>query len=199
MVNPQQGYGNWTKTVKKYAPIVDNIPLTYPKSNEDVKDIEMPFWRRITDPVWVERYLQLLVHLEKDERSHEMAMRSCNCFFINLFRNFGPVALEPWKKWVEEWCVHREARYQRVAISIWAAAMTCHNHWPAKEAFEIQKWCVKILHSAICKKLIFICLKFIYPNFYESFKGFYSLVGFLNLNLHYRFFQFVIFLIFQIP
>ena len=146
-----QGYGNWTKTVKKYSPITDSIPLTYPTSKDDVRDLEMPFWRRITDPVWVERYVLLLVHLEKDEKSHEMAMRSCNCFFINLFRNFGPEAFEPWKKWVEEWSCHREARYQRVAISLWAAAMTSHNHWPADQAFAIQRWCVKVLDSAIGK------------------------------------------------
>lgn len=40
-------------------------------------------------------------------------------------------------------------RHQRVAISLWAAAMTCHNHWPAREAFKIQKWCVEILDRAI--------------------------------------------------
>ena len=144
-----QGYGTWTKTIKRYAPIRDNVPLTYPLSDEDVREEEMPFWRRITDPAWVERYVHLLVHLEKDEKTHEVAMRSCNCFFINLFRNFGPRAFEPWKKWVEQWTCHREARYQRVAISLWAAAMTSHNHWPAREAYAIQRWCVEVLDKAI--------------------------------------------------
>ena len=58
-------------------------------------------------------------------------------------------AFDPWKKWVEDWSRHREARHQRVAISLWAAAMTCHNHWPARQAFKIQKWCVEILDRAI--------------------------------------------------
>ena len=76
-------------------------------------------------------------------------MKSAHCFFINLFRNFGPQAYEPWKKWVEQWVTHRESRYQRVAIALWGAVLVCHNHWPANEAFKIQKWAVQILDSAI--------------------------------------------------
>ena len=90
-----------------------------------------------------------LVHLEKSERHHTQQMKSAHCFFINLFRNFGPQAYEPWKKWVEQWVTHRESRYQRVAIALWGAALVCHNHWPANEAFKIQKWAVQILDSAI--------------------------------------------------
>ena len=70
-------------------------------------------------------------------------MKAANCFFINLFRNFGPRAFDPWKPWVEEWVTHRESRYQRVAIALWGAALVCHNHWPASEAFAIQNWAVK--------------------------------------------------------
>ena len=85
----------------------------------------------------------LLVHIEKNESRHNDLMKSANCFFINLFRNFGPKSFEPWKPWVQEWVTHRESRYQRVAIALWGAALVCHNHWPAHEAFAIQKWAVK--------------------------------------------------------
>ena len=83
-------------------------------------------------------------------------MKAANCFFINLFRNFGPRAFDPWKPWVEEWVTHRESRYQRVAIALWGAALVCHNHWPASEAFAIQHWAVKgkLLYDVI---LLYSC------------------------------------------
>ena len=96
--------------IQRYAPLTDNTPLTYPKNTSEVTALEVPFWRRITDPAWVEKYVYTLVHIEKDEKQHGACMRQCNCFFINLFRNFGPEAFEPWKKWVEDWSRHREAR-----------------------------------------------------------------------------------------
>ena len=46
--------------LKRYAPIEDNIPLTYPANDDDVTDLEMPFWRRITDSNWVETYVHML-------------------------------------------------------------------------------------------------------------------------------------------
>ena len=46
--------------LKRYAPIEDNIPFTYPLNDDDVTELETPFWRRITDPAWVETYVNML-------------------------------------------------------------------------------------------------------------------------------------------
>lgn len=143
------GYRTWTTTAKRYAPIDVTNPPTYPKNAADVSDIEMPLWKRITDPVWVATVADQLAHWDKNEKIHESYMRQCNCFFINLFRNFGPESVKPWIPWVEKLIGHRETRYMRVAIVIWAAIITCMNHWPASEAFYYQKWAVSILDTAI--------------------------------------------------
>ena len=56
-----QGYNNtWSTKLKRYAAIENNVPLTYPKGDSDVTDLELPFWRRITDPAWVETYVHIL-------------------------------------------------------------------------------------------------------------------------------------------
>ena len=50
---------------------------------------------------------------------------------------------------VEKLIDHTETRSVRVAIIIWAAIVTCLNHWPASKAFHYQKWAVSILDRAI--------------------------------------------------
>ena len=98
---------------------------------------------------WVATVADQLAHWDKNEKNHESYMRQTNCFFINLFRNFGPEAVEPWIAWVEKLIVHTETRSVRVAIIIWAAIVTCMNHWPASKAFHYQRWAVSILDRAI--------------------------------------------------
>ena len=58
-----QGHNNsWTKRLKVYDPI--DKPQTYPDG--DVTELEMPFWRRITDPAWVEQYVHMLGKFSKN-------------------------------------------------------------------------------------------------------------------------------------
>ena len=52
-----QGHnGSWTRRLKVYSRIT--FPSTYPDG--DVTELEMPFWRRITDPAWVDQYVHML-------------------------------------------------------------------------------------------------------------------------------------------
>ena len=54
--NSKSDVSNPVKRLKLYAGI--DKPQTYPDG--DVTDLEMPFWRRITDPAWVDQYVHML-------------------------------------------------------------------------------------------------------------------------------------------
>lgn len=143
---PHIGFYDWPKEIEVYEPYEKQPQLN--RSVEELDEYESIIFKRFTDTDFVEKLVNYFC-FEDNKGSPELHRFDTKrpALFKGLFRNFGPILLEPFKKYILEYSKSTCEQKQKFVIELLAGLLRGAKHWSYEMLNELREFVMPLLET----------------------------------------------------
>lgn len=141
---PHVGFYDWPKELKVYEPY-DKQPKVN-RQPEEFNEYELLIYKKFHDGSFVDKLVNYLC-FEDNKGSPEMHRFDTKrpTLFKGLFRNYGPVMIEPFRKYIDEYATSSCEQKQKFVIEFLAGLLRGSKHWSYEMLNELKSYARAIL------------------------------------------------------
>lgn len=143
---PHIGFYEWPKQLEVYEPYEKQPQLNRPIN--ELNEYELAVFEKFMDPDFIEKLVNYFCF--EDNKGNPEFHRfdtKIPALFKGLFRNFGPIMFEPFKKYVFEYCKSTCEQKQRFVIELIAGLLRGSKHWSYSMLSDMKDSVLHLLDS----------------------------------------------------